>query len=112
MRPEPVARGSRLARMKDAARSAPPAPIYEPPAARRSRPSPFDTGPKDYARMKAAATALDEDSVVLNAAIRVLHDAGLLGESELQTHSAALAEPGLQEQTVLWRARTRYEHSE
>jgi hypothetical protein len=106
LKPEPVSRGSRLARMKDAARTAPPPPVSVAPAPRRGRSTATDTAAPTGERFKNVARSLDQDTVVLNAAIRALNGAGLLSEDQQQEYVGAISTPPTtDEEILLWKLR-------
>lgn len=107
LKPEPVSRGSRLGRMRADARTAPPLAIPEPPVPRRTPRRAVDTATSRVEQMKSEATTLDEDTVLLNAALRVLLQAELIDAGQLSQYPEALAEPTIEEQKLIWKARWR-----
>jgi hypothetical protein len=55
--------------------------------------------------MKSEATTLDEETVLLNAALRTLLQAELIDASQLTQYPDALVEPTIEEQKLIWKAR-------
>lgn len=104
LKPEPIPRGSRLARMRNDARTAPPPPIPVAPVGRRGRSTATDTAAPTGERIKTRT--IDPDTVCLNAAVRALNDAGLLSHWQQQEWVGAInTPPSTEEEILLWKLR-------
>lgn len=105
LKPEPIARGSRVARMKEAARATPPTPNVAAPVAHTPLRMGEDTGSKRE-HMKASAEIENQEQLVLDAAIRTLAQAELLDQTEVQQYAKIISTiPTLEEEKILWKLR-------